>query len=62
MLAFKPGRPGTKHYGANTIYMQFYDEIIDVEFHRDKDGWKIGKVIFTAKSNQAEYSPKFLML
>lgn len=57
-----PGRPGTKHYGANTIYMQFYDEIIDVEFHRDKDGWKIGKVIFTAKSNQAEYSPKFLML
>ena len=44
MLAFKPGRPGTKHYGANTIYMQFYDEIIDVEFHRDEGTvGKLGK-------------------
>lgn len=57
-----PGRPGTKHYGTNTIYTQFYDEIIDVEFHMDKDCWKIGKVSFTSKSNQMEYSPKLLVL
>lgn len=57
-----PGRPGTKHYGTNTIFMQFYDEIIDVELYRNPCGWKIGKVTFTAKSNQTEYSPKLLML
>lgn len=32
------GRPGTKHHGAGTIYMQFCDEIIDMEFHGNKDG------------------------
>lgn len=57
-----PGRPGTKHYGTNTIFTQFYDAIIDVELYRDKDRWKIVKVGFTTKSNQVEYSPKLLVL
>lgn len=57
-----PGRPGTKHYGTNTIFMQFYDEVIDVELYRDPCGWKIESVTFTAKSNQMEYSPKLLVL